>query len=170
MRGHPHKVYNVSTCTVTVVAYNTTVLMKQAFLGTMSHLNILIQELYHMLTTPLLMRPEFCFAQATAEDTRRSLAATGATESPSLYPAGGTYYHPIAVSLLSNDGALIFYTIDGTEPNESSEAVSSGELIVMQVSGTLRAIAAPARSTFSAYSSDEVQATFVVYSGGEVSA
>lgn len=68
---------------------------------------------------------------------------------------------------MSNSGALIFYTTDGTEPSESSDVVSSGELIVIEESGTLRATAAPTRSTFSAFSSEEVQATFVVYSEGE---
>lgn len=89
-------------------------------------------------------------------------------EGPYIYPAGGTFHHPIAVVLLSNDGASIFYTTDGTEPSESSDTVSSGELIVIEESGLLRAIAAQSINTFSTTSSEEVQATFVVYSTGKI--
>lgn len=112
----------------------------------------------------------FCFVRqaiGAAKIARQSLATMSAAEGPYIYPAGGTYHHPIAVALLSDDGAAIFYTTDGTEPTESSDTVPSGELIVIEESGLLRAIAAQNTNTFSTTSSEEVQATFVVYSTGE---
>lgn len=44
--------------------------------------------------------------------------------------------------------------------------MKSGELIVLEESATLRAIAAYGGSTFDALASAEVQADFVVYSAG----
>lgn len=107
---------------------------------------------------------------ATLEHARRFLAVRDPAVEPSIYPPGGTYHQPIAVSLVTTDGSKIFYTIDGTEPDETSRAVVSGELVVMEGSGTLRAIAAHERLTLNSLSSKEVQATFVVYSEGTTSA
>lgn len=91
---------------------------------------------------------------------------TRPAEDPSFFPNGGTFHHPIAVSLVSDDGAIVFYTIDGTTPDESSSFVNSSELIVLEETTTVRAIAAHGRNYFGDYSSAEVQANFIVYTIG----
>lgn len=97
---------------------------------------------------------------------RRSLAAARPAEDPTVYPNGGIFHDPIAVSLVSDDGAVVFYTVDGTTPDESSSFVTFSELIVLEETTTIRAIAAHGRESFSAYSSAEVQANFIVYTTG----
>ena len=108
--------------------------------------------------------------QVAAFSSRRSLAATRPAEDPAFFPNGGTFHHPIAVSLVSGDGAVVFYTLDGTTPDENSSFVNSGELIVLEGPAQARAIAAPERSSLGAYSSAEVQADFAVYTAGAISA
>lgn len=98
--------------------------------------------------------------------TRRFLAATNKAEDPTIYPAGGTFHHHIAISLLSNDGSVVHYTVDGTEPTGSSNVVNSGELVVLEESGTLRAKAAFPDNPFNERASGEIQANFTVYSAG----
>lgn len=97
---------------------------------------------------------------------RRSLGAMNRADSPTFYPSGGTFHHPIAISLVSDDGSIVYYTVDGTEPSEASDAVSSGDLIVMEESGTLRAIASFDGTPFAARASGEAQAAFIVHSAG----
>lgn len=104
--------------------------------------------------------------QARMYSSRRYLAAVDPVEEPSFYPNGGTYHHPIAVSLVSSDGSIIFYTIDGTSPDESSAFVVSGEIVVVEDSAILRAKAVYKNLLFSSYSSVETEASFVVYSPG----
>lgn len=104
--------------------------------------------------------------QVISHGSRRSLAATQPADDPLIYPNGGTYLHPIAVSLESTDGSTIYYTTDGTSPGESSSFVNSGELIVIEDSTTLRTIAAYEAWSFNLLSSAEVESTFVVYSTG----
>lgn len=103
---------------------------------------------------------------AASFSSRRYLAVTRPAEDPEVFPNGGIFHDPIAVSLMSGDGAVVFYTIDGTTPNESSSFVASSELIVLEETAQIRAIAAPGRNYFGAYSSAEVQANFVVYTTG----
>lgn len=105
-------------------------------------------------------------SQVTASGSRRSLAATGPAQDPTIFPNGGTYYDPIAVSLVSDDGAIVFYTTDGTMPDEASSFVTSSELIILEESATIRAIAAYGREYFDVYSSAEVEASFAVYTKG----
>ena len=109
---------------------------------------------------------QFIFLQATARRVGLHPAATGAAVDPSLYPTGGTYYHPIAVSLVSSDGSLVYYTTDGTSPDETSSSVSTGGLIVVEESVTLRAVAARRDVSFASSASSEVKATFDVYPKG----
>ena len=104
--------------------------------------------------------------QVIAQGSRRSLAATQPADDPLVYPNGGTYLHPIAVSLESTEGSIIYYTTDGTSPGEGSSFVNSCELIVVEDSATLRTIAAYEAWSFNLLSSAEVQTTFVVYSTG----
>lgn len=85
---------------------------------------------------------------------------------PSLYPDGGTYHHPIAVFLVSGDGSLVYYTTDGSPPDEISSYVTSGDLIVVENSVTVRAVAVHRDSSFASTASSEVEATFVVHSAG----
>ncbi|CAM9457378.1 unnamed protein product [Ascophyllum nodosum] len=105
--------------------------------------------------------------QATARRVGLHPAATGAAVDPSLYPTGGTYYHPIAVSLVSSDGSLVYYTTDGASPDETSSSVSTGGLIVVEESVTLRAVAARRDVSFASSASSEVKATFDVYPKGK---
>ena len=72
------------------------------------------------------------------------------------------------MSLVSDDDAVVFYTIDGTTPDESSSFVTSSELIVLEESATVRAVAAHGRAYFDAFASAEVEANFVVYTTGVV--
>lgn len=67
---------------------------------------------------------------------------------------------------MSDDGTVVFYTVDGTMPDESSNFVTSSELIILEESATIRAIAAHGREYFDAYASTEVEASFVVYTKG----
>lgn len=103
---------------------------------------------------------------APSVSSRRSLAASGPAEDPEIFPNGGIFHDPIAVSLVSGDGVVVFYTVDGTTPDESSSFVTSDELIVLEEPAQIRAVAAPGRDSFGAYSSAEVQANFVVYTIG----
>lgn len=91
---------------------------------------------------------------------------TGPAAVPTLFPNGGTYHNPIAVSLVSDDDTVVFYTVDGTTPDESSNFVTSSELIILEETATIRAIAAHGREYFDAYASAEVEASFVVYTTG----
>lgn len=106
--------------------------------------------------------------QVAVHGSRRALSApvSQPADDPLVYPNGGTYLHPIAVSLVSTDGSVIYYTTDGTSPDESSSFVESGKLIVVEDSATLRTIAAYEAVSFNSYSSAEVQTDFVVYSTG----
>ena len=106
--------------------------------------------------------------QVTAHGSRRALSArvSRPADDPLVYPNGGTYLHPIAVSLVSTVGSVIYYTTDGTSPDESSSFVRSGRLIVVEGSATLRTIAAYEALSFNSYSSAEVQTDFVVCSIG----
>lgn len=115
-----------------------------------------------MLSMPLPIRIQF----AASLSSRRSLAVTRPAEDPTFFPNGGTFHDPIAVSLVSDDGAVVFYTIDGTTPDESSRFVTSSELLVLEETTTIRAIAAHGRNYFGTHSSAEVQANFVVYTIG----
>lgn len=107
------------------------------------------------------------FPQAASSNSRRHLAVTDPAEDPYFYPSGGTFHHPIAVSLLSSADSIIYYTTDGVPPDASSDFVLSGDLIVVEDSLTLRAIAVHKDSSFESFSSAEVQATFVVHMAGE---
>ncbi|CAM9247898.1 unnamed protein product, partial [Hapterophycus canaliculatus] len=105
--------------------------------------------------------------EVTAPILRRSLAAAGPAEDPIFFPNGGTYYDPIAVSLVSNDGTVVFYTTDGTAPDATSSFVTSSELIILEESTTIRAIAAYGPEYFEVSSSAEVEASFAVYTTGK---
>ncbi|CAM9150627.1 unnamed protein product, partial [Scytosiphon promiscuus] len=105
--------------------------------------------------------------EVTHPSSRRSLAVAEPAQDPTFFPNGGTYYDPIAVSLVSDDGAVVFYTTDGTAPDEASSFVTSSELIVLEESATIRAIAAYGGEYFDVYSSAEVEASFAVYTKGK---
>lgn len=60
---------------------------------------------------------------------------------PSFTPDGGTFNTPINVLLTSQVGTVIYYTTDGSEPNENGPAVSQFEDIFIDHSLTLKAIA-----------------------------
>lgn len=101
---------------------------------------------------------------------RRALAGTEQAEDPTFFPNGGTFHDPIAVSLVSDDGAVVYYTTDGTVPDGTSTFVTSSELVVLEESVTIRAIAAFQGEDFDARSSAEVEASFVVYVAGRLTA
>lgn len=107
------------------------------------------------------------FVQSAAHQAGRHLASVGSAMEPSLYPNGGTYHHPIAVFLVSGDGSLVYYTTDGTPPDETSSYVTSRDLIVIESSVTVRAVAVHRDSSFASTASTEVEATFVVHSAGQ---
>lgn len=110
------------------------------------------------------------FSQVTTAISRRALAGTEQAEDPTFFPNGGTYHDPIAVSLVSDDGAVVYYTTDGTVPDGTSTFVTSSELIILEESVTIRAIAAFQGEDFDARSSAEVEASFVVYVAGRLNA
>ncbi len=60
---------------------------------------------------------------------------------PFFNPDGGTFNNPIGVTMSSQIGAIIYYTTDGSDPNESSPAVSHFDTILIDHSLTLKAIA-----------------------------
>ncbi|CAM9243846.1 unnamed protein product [Ectocarpus sp. 12 AP-2014] len=105
--------------------------------------------------------------EVTTMISRRALAGTEQAEDPTFFPNGGTYHEPIAVSLVSDESAVVYYTTDGTVPDGTSTFVTSSELIVLEESVTIRAIAAFQGEDFDARSSAEVEASFVVYVAGK---
>ncbi|CAN0143713.1 unnamed protein product [Ectocarpus sp. 6 AP-2014] len=105
--------------------------------------------------------------EVTTVISRRALVGTEQAEDPTFFPNGGTYHEPIAVSLVSDDSAVVYYTTDGTVPDGTSTFVTSSELIVLEESVTIRAIAAFQGEDFDGRSSAEVEASFVVYVAGK---
>jgi hypothetical protein len=59
---------------------------------------------------------------------------------PFITPPGGTFEGPVKVTLSSSDGADIFYTLDNSAP--TVESTNYSQPLQMNVSGTIRAIAA----------------------------
>lgn len=108
-----------------------------------------------------------CFVQSAVHQAGRHLASIAPAMDPSIYPNGGTYHHPIAVFLVSSDASLVYYTTDGAHPGEISSYVISGELIVVEHSVTIRAVAVHRDSSFASAASSEVEATFVIHSAGQ---
>lgn len=67
------------------------------------------------------------------------IAAPVAVAAPSLTPGTGTYYVPQTVSISAQNGATIYYTLDGTTPTENSTVYT--EPFVVNATTTVKAIA-----------------------------
>lgn len=67
------------------------------------------------------------------------VAAPVAVAAPALTPGTGTYYVPQTVSMSAQNGATIYYTIDGTTPTENSTVYT--EPFVVNATTTVKAIA-----------------------------
>jgi MYXO-CTERM domain-containing protein len=64
----------------------------------------------------------------------------GGTATPTFSPAPGSYANSVTVTLSSaTDGAVIYYTLDGSNPTDSSSNVPSGGTVSITTSGTLTA-------------------------------
>jgi len=63
-----------------------------------------------------------------------------AVAAPSASPAGGSYTGSVHISLAAEEGAAIYFTVDGSEPTEESR-LYTGPVILYSGSYTLRAIA-----------------------------
>ena len=49
---------------------------------------------------------------------------------PSISPQGGLFTSPVSVTLSSEDGGTIYYTLDGSTPNSNSAIVYTGPVVV----------------------------------------
>lgn len=67
------------------------------------------------------------------------VAAPVAVAAPLLTPGTGTYYVPQTVSMSAQNGATIYYTLDGTTPTENSTVYT--EPFVVNATTTVKAIA-----------------------------
>ena len=83
---------------------------------------------------------QFCFTQFTAT---YSAPTASAVATPTFSVEKGTYYNPFSVEISAEEGATVYYTLDGTEPTAESavysEAIAFNEF---GTSTTLKAIAA----------------------------
>lgn len=71
-----------------------------------------------------------------------SIQFTFQPESVDFSTPEGTYNPPLTISLMSKtSGASIYYTIDGTEPNEKSTQYSPKDALLLMKSTTVKAIA-----------------------------
>ena len=69
-------------------------------------------------------------------------AAASSVATPTFSVEGGTYYNPFSVEIAAEEGATVYYTLDGTEPTTEStvysEAIAFNEF---GTSATIKAIA-----------------------------
>ena len=83
---------------------------------------------------------QFCFTEFTAT---YKAAAAGVITVPEFSVEAGTQYNPFSVEITAEEGATVYYTLDGTEPTAESavysEAIAFNEF---GTSTTLKAIAA----------------------------
>ena len=70
------------------------------------------------------------------------VAADGAPEAPTFTPAAGTYFAAQNVTITAEEGATIYYTIDGTDPTTASTVYSAP--IAVGETTTVKAIAVKA--------------------------
>ena len=70
------------------------------------------------------------------------VAAEGAPEAPTFTPAAGTYFAAQNVTITAEEGATIYYTIDGTDPTTASTVYSAP--IAVGETTTVKAIAVKA--------------------------
>ena len=70
------------------------------------------------------------------------VAAEGAPEAPTFTPAAGTYFAAQNVTITAEEGATIYYTIDGTDPTTESTVYSAP--IAVGETTTVKAIAVKA--------------------------
>lgn len=83
-----------------------------------------------------------------AETTTGDPGDSTAPPAPVADPAGGTYTSPQTVSLSSEDGATIRFTLDGSDPSPT-EGMGYSEPITIESSATLKAIAIDAAGNVS---------------------
>ena len=83
---------------------------------------------------------QFCFTQFTAT---YSAPTTSVVATPTFSVEKGTHYNPFSVEIAAEEGATVYYTLDGTEPTTESavysEAIAFNEF---GTSTTLKAVAA----------------------------
>ena len=82
---------------------------------------------------------QFCFTEFTAT---YKAAAAGVITVPEFSVEAGTQYNPFSVEITAEEGATVYYTLDGTEPTAES-AVYSGAIAFNEfgTSTTIKAIA-----------------------------
>lgn len=90
---------------------------------------------------------------------------------PSANKAGGDYEDELEITLTSPDKADIYYTLDGSKPDESSELYDSEELVVLDEEGdiTLSAVCIDAKGHKSRVMTEEYKLTFPEAKAPEVS-
>lgn len=76
---------------------------------------------------------------------------------PTFNVEAGTYYEPKNVTITAEEGATIYYTINGDEPDETSSQYTNNTPIEITTSTTLKAIA-----VIDGYSSFTTSATYVI--------
>ena len=64
--------------------------------------------------------------------------ASGATATPLMVPAGGTYATGQTVTITGASGATLRYTTDGTDPTTSSTSITSGNTLTVAKSQVLK--------------------------------
>ncbi|MBQ8954468.1 MAG: chitobiase/beta-hexosaminidase C-terminal domain-containing protein, partial [Clostridia bacterium] len=79
-----------------------------------------------------------------------------AVAAPTVTPEGGNYTGSVHISMKAEEGASIYFTIDGTEPTKASR-LYTGPVILYSGTYTLRAAAFLGSSV-----SDEVDVVYVI--------
>jgi hypothetical protein len=97
---------------------------------------------------------------------RRHRKLAGAPEPPRLIPDGGTFVHPLLVSLISDQGLDMRYTLDGSDPSVSTTGgtILSGEYVLVDSTSVLRATVLQEDGTAL---EEESTASFLVESEGK---
>jgi len=77
---------------------------------------------------------------ATTKTVRCSGMVNGAVSMPQFTPDGGNSQGPVTVTITCDEGATIYYTTDGENPNENSNLYEPNEEILIEKTTTLKAI------------------------------
>ena len=82
---------------------------------------------------------QLCFTKFTATYTA---AAAAEVATPTFSVESGTYYNPFSVEIAAEEGATVYYTLDGTEPTaESAEYTEAIAFNAFGTKTTLKAVA-----------------------------
>ena len=94
--------------------------------------------LVHATTTVKAKAFKAGYTASAAASTTYDVDAAGATPTPLIVPAGGTYATGQTVTITGASGATLRYTIDGTDPTTSATSITSGNTVTIAKSQVLK--------------------------------